>query len=86
MEVVAWRRTRATTACVAMFRPLLYSRGPGMDGPNEWAIFEIRTAGDPEQMIASVRKTILSVNGDLPVEGARPVVMSVDRTNAQRAW
>ncbi|HXO38863.1 MAG TPA: FtsX-like permease family protein, partial [Candidatus Acidoferrum sp.] len=55
----------------------------GMDGPNEWAIFEIRTAGDPEQMIASVRKTILSVNEDLPVEGARPVVMSVNRTNAQ---
>jgi ABC-type antimicrobial peptide transport system permease subunit len=54
-----------------------------MDGPNEWATFEIRTAGDPEQMIASVRKTILSVNEDLPVEGARPVVMSVDRTNAQ---
>jgi predicted permease len=55
----------------------------GMDGPNEWAIFEIRTAGDPEQMIASVRKTILSVNEDLPVEGARAVVTSVDRTNAQ---
>jgi predicted permease len=55
----------------------------GMGGPNEWAIFEIRTAGDPEQMIASVRKTMLSVNQDLPVEGARPVVMSVDRTNAQ---
>jgi len=55
----------------------------GMDGPNEWATFEIRTAGDPEQMISSVRKTILSVNEDLPVNGARPVVMSVDRTNAQ---
>ncbi|HEV7550890.1 MAG TPA: ABC transporter permease [Candidatus Angelobacter sp.] len=55
----------------------------GMVGPNEWAIFEIRTAGDPEQMIASVRKTILSVNEDLPVEGARAVVASVDRTNAQ---
>jgi predicted permease len=55
----------------------------GMEGPNEWAIFEIRTAGDPEQMIGSVRKTILSVNEDLPVGAARPVVMSVDRTNAQ---
>jgi predicted permease len=55
----------------------------GMEGPNEWAIFEIRTAGDPEQMISSVRKTILSVNEDLPVDGARPVVVSVDRTNAQ---
>jgi ABC-type antimicrobial peptide transport system permease subunit len=34
-------------------------------------------------MAASVRKTILSVNEDLPVEGARPVALSVDRTNAQ---
>jgi ABC-type antimicrobial peptide transport system permease subunit len=34
-------------------------------------------------MIALVRKTILSVNEDLPVEGARAVVASVDRTNAQ---
>jgi predicted permease len=55
----------------------------GMYGPNEWATFEIRTAGDPEQMISSVRKILLSVNEDLPVNGARPVVMSVDRTNAQ---
>jgi predicted permease len=55
----------------------------GMGGPNEWAFFEVRTAGDPEQMISSIRKTILSVNQDLPVEGARPVVLSVDRTNAQ---
>jgi predicted permease len=54
-----------------------------MSGPNEWAFFEIRTAGDPEQMIASVRKTILSVNEDLPVEEARPLVVAVDRTNAQ---
>jgi len=55
----------------------------GMEGPNEFAIFEIRTAGDPDQMIASVRKTILSVNEDLPVEGARALVVSIDRTNAQ---
>jgi predicted permease len=54
-----------------------------MGGPNEWAFFEIRTAGDPEQMIASVRKTILSVNEDLPVEEVHPLVISVDRTNAQ---
>ncbi|HKR96200.1 MAG TPA: FtsX-like permease family protein, partial [Candidatus Angelobacter sp.] len=47
------------------------------------AVFEIRTAGDPEQMIATVRKTILSVNEDLPLDSARPLVESVDRTNAQ---
>jgi len=54
-----------------------------MDGPNEYAIFEVRTAGDPEQMIASIRKTLLSVNEDLPLGAARPVVMSIDLTNAQ---
>ena len=64
--------------------PRFYIPGDqGMQGPNEWAIFEIRTAGDPEQMISSVRKAILAVNEDLPVEGARPVAVSVDRTNAQ---
>ena len=55
----------------------------GMDGPNEFARFEIRTAGDPEQMIATVRKTILGVNENLPIGSARPLVESVDRTNAQ---
>jgi ABC-type antimicrobial peptide transport system permease subunit len=34
-------------------------------------------------MIATVRKTILSVNEDLPLDSARPLVESVDRTNAQ---
>jgi predicted permease len=64
--------------------PRFYIPGDqGMGGPNEWAFFEIRTAGDPEQMIASVRKTILSVNADLPVEGARSMVLAVNRTNAQ---
>jgi predicted lysophospholipase L1 biosynthesis ABC-type transport system permease subunit len=64
--------------------PRFYIPGDqGMQGPNEWGIFEIRTAGDPAQMIAAVRKTILSVNENLPVEGARPLVESVDRTNAQ---
>jgi predicted permease len=55
----------------------------GMYGPNEFANFEIRTAGDPEQMIEAVRKTILSVNEDLPVGNARALVESVDQTNAQ---
>ena len=55
----------------------------GMDGPPPFSNLEIRTAGNPEQMIASVRKAILSVNENLPVEGAVPLVLSVDRTNAQ---
>jgi predicted permease len=54
-----------------------------MGGPNRFANIEIRTAGDPEQMIAAVRKTILGVNEDLPVRNARPLVESIDLTNAQ---
>jgi predicted permease len=54
-----------------------------MYGPNEWAFFEIRTAGEPEKMIEAARKAILAVNENLPVENARPLVESVDRTNAQ---
>ena len=64
--------------------PRFYIPGDqGMEGPNEWAIFEIRTAGDPAQMIESVRKTILSVNQDLPLGAGRPVVESIDQANAQ---
>ncbi len=55
----------------------------GMEGPNKWATFEIRTAGDPEQMLGTIRKTILSVNEDLPLENARPLLDNVDHTNAQ---
>ncbi len=55
----------------------------GMEGPNHWANFEIRTIGDPEQMISSARKAILAVNEDLPIETARPLAESVDQTNSQ---
>jgi putative ABC transport system permease protein len=84
MEIVGVAKNARDHRLRGDIPPRFYIPGDqGMDGPNEWAIFEIRTAGDPEQMISSVRKTILSVNEDLPVEGARPVVVSVDRTNAQ---
>jgi len=55
----------------------------GMEGPNRWATLEVRTAGDPEQMLGTIRKTILSVNEDLPLENARPLLDNVDHTNAQ---
>jgi ABC-type antimicrobial peptide transport system permease subunit len=34
-------------------------------------------------MLGTIRKTILSVNEDLPIENARPLLDNVDRTNAQ---
>jgi predicted permease len=57
--------------------------GQGMEGPNEFAIYEIRTAGEPNQMIATVRKTILGLNEDLPVDDPRALVVSIDQVNAQ---
>jgi predicted lysophospholipase L1 biosynthesis ABC-type transport system permease subunit len=84
MEIVGVAKNARDHRLRGDVSPRFYIPGDqGMQGPNEWAIFEIRTAGDPEQMIASVRKAILAVNEDLPVEGARPVAVSVDRTNAQ---
>src|SRR4029077_16742959 len=84
MEVVGVAKNARDHRLRGEVPPRYYLPGDqGMQGPNEWAIFAIRTAGDPEQMIASVRKTILSVNENLPVVGARPLVESVDRTNTQ---
>ncbi|HEX3585594.1 MAG TPA: ABC transporter permease, partial [Candidatus Angelobacter sp.] len=84
MEVVGVAKNARDHRLRGDVPPRYYLPGDqGMQGPNEWATFAIRTAGDPEQMIASVRKTILSVNENLPVEGARPLIESVDRTNAQ---
>lgn len=55
----------------------------GMDGPSPWAIFEIRTTGDEQNMVEAVRKTIFGVNQDLPIEDVRSLQESLDRTNAQ---
>jgi predicted permease len=54
-----------------------------MEGPARWATFEIRTAGDPAQILGAVRKAILSVNGDLPIDNARPLADNIDRVNEQ---
>lgn len=54
-----------------------------MSGPSNWATFEIRTAGSPEQILGAVRKTILSVNGNLPIDNARPLADNIDRANDQ---
>jgi predicted permease len=54
-----------------------------MQGPAHWATFEIRTAGDPEQILAAVRRSILSVNDLLPVDSARTLNENVDRVNEQ---
>lgn len=55
----------------------------GMDGPNEWATFEIRTAGDPKQMLGAVRKAIVSVNANLYPAKDHPLVESLESTMSQ---
>ncbi len=54
-----------------------------MQGPAQWANLEIRTAGDPEQMLGAIRKAILSVNDNLPIDSERPLSENVDRVNEQ---
>jgi len=83
MEVVGVAKNARDHRLRGDVPPRFYVPGSqGLEGPNQWAIFEIRTAGDPAQMIAAVRKTILSVNENLPVENLRPLVESVDQSNA----
>ncbi|HLW55259.1 MAG TPA: ABC transporter permease [Candidatus Angelobacter sp.] len=54
-----------------------------MTGPPDWATFEIRTAGDPDQMLGAVRKTILSVNEDLPIDNAHPLAENIGHATEQ---
>jgi predicted permease len=54
-----------------------------MQGMLPWATFEIRTAGDPEQMLGAVRKIVLGVNEDLPISNARPLAANLDSVTDQ---
>jgi predicted permease len=84
MEIVGIAKNARDHRLRGDIPPRFYIPGDqGMQGPNEWAIFEVRTAGDPEQMTSTVRKTILSVNEDMPVGQSVAMALSVDRTNAQ---
>jgi predicted permease len=84
MEVVGVAKNARDHRLRGDVPPRFYIAGDqGMQGPNEWAIFEVRTAGDPDQMASTVRKTILSVNEDMPVGQGVAMALSVDRTNAQ---
>jgi predicted permease len=63
--------------------PRFYAPGDqGMQGPNQWATFEIRTKQDPEQLIDSVRKAITDANQNLYPANARPLVESLEMNTA----
>ncbi|MBZ5531767.1 MAG: ABC transporter permease [Acidobacteriia bacterium] len=57
--------------------------GQTMEGPPPGVNFEIRTAGDPQQLALSVRKTVQAVNEDLGLGLARTMTETLDRTTAQ---
>src|ERR1044071_3465991 len=56
MEIVGVAKNARDHRLRGEVPPRFYFPGDqGLQGPNEYAIFEIRTAGDPAQMIAAVR-------------------------------
>jgi predicted permease len=84
MEVVGVARNARDHRLTGEVPPRFYvAQDQGMDGPSPWAIFEVRTAADETSMIAAVRKAILDLNENLPIEDVRSLQDSLDRTNAQ---
>jgi len=84
MEVVGVSRNARDHNLGTDIPPRFYVAGDqGMDGPPQWAIFEIRTSDDEQRMVSSVRKAIFGVNQDLPIEDVRSLQDSLARINAQ---
>ncbi|MBZ5525846.1 MAG: ABC transporter permease [Acidobacteriia bacterium] len=83
MEVIGVARNARDHSLREAVPPRFYVPGDqGMQGPNQWAIFEIRALGNPEQMRDAVGKTILSVNGSLFPQNARPLSDLLERQTA----
>ncbi|MBZ5494121.1 MAG: ABC transporter permease [Acidobacteriia bacterium] len=84
MEVVGVARNVRDHALRGDVPPRFYVPGDqGMGGPNEWATFEIRTAGDPKYMLDAVRKTIVNADAKLYPTKERPLVESLESTMSQ---
>lgn len=56
--------------------------GQTMYGPPERANYQLRTVGDPEKMLEVVRKAVLQVNADVPVQ-TRVLTENLDAINFQ---
>ncbi|HSM86834.1 MAG TPA: ABC transporter permease [Candidatus Limnocylindrales bacterium] len=54
-----------------------------MQGTPDGATVIVRSAADPEQTLAAVRKAILSVDDNIPLDQARPLVDLLERNTAQ---
>jgi predicted permease len=84
MEVVGVARNVRDHALQGEVPPRFYVPGDqGMGGPNEWATFEIRTAGDPKYMLDAVRKTIVSADSKLYPTKEHALVESLESSMSQ---
>jgi predicted permease len=84
MEVVGVAGNARDHGLRGQVPPRFYVPGDqGIDGPNEWATFEIRTAGDPQRMLDIVRKTIVSVDANLFPSKEHTLVESLESSMSQ---
>jgi predicted permease len=84
MEVVGVARNARDHTLRGKVPPRFYFPGEqGMDGPNEWATFEIRTTGDPKEMLSAARKVIVSVNANLYPSKDLTLEDSLERSMSQ---
>lgn len=84
MEVVGVAGNIRDHALRGEVPPRFYVPGDqGMGGPNEWATFEIRTAGDPKHMLDAVRKTIVSADAKLYPTKEHALVESLESSMSQ---
>jgi predicted permease len=82
MEVVGVAKNARVHSLRGNIDPKFYAVG---DQSDDWGsvTFEVRTTGDPDRMLSTVRKTILAVDANLPIESARTLSQLVEEQNAQ---
>ncbi len=84
MEVVGVARNVRDHALRGDVPPRFYVPGDqALGGPNEWATFEIRTAGDPKYILGAVRKSIISADAKLYPTKEHVLVESLESSMSQ---
>ncbi len=67
----------------AKIRPRFYTAvDHGIEGIPPSVYFELRTAGDAEQLLKAARKAVSDINEDLPVVQARTLEQALEQANA----
>jgi ABC-type antimicrobial peptide transport system permease subunit len=70
MEVIGVATDARVHSLRGKIDPKFYAAADQL-GPHSWMTFEVRTANDPNHILAAVRKTIFAVDGDLQIRGAQ---------------